>query len=217
MKASQVTIGDEYSVKVSGKLARVRLTSTSPHGGWNGTNVATGRDVRIRTAARLRANLSAVDRDVARGAALDAQEAAARFMPNDDDDEPQGGILSRPGVPGGPRVAIPVTKHVRPGSAKFEPVDDDRDPDGRDDPNAFLQDEPQVFVGLQTETRFATFCDLGRHVVKRTHRYGGKGCGTVACACAADEDVSFRPATDEEADGFWRAMDGLAADASCRY
>jgi len=32
----------------------VRITGESPYGGWRGKNLATGREIRIRSAARLR-------------------------------------------------------------------------------------------------------------------------------------------------------------------
>jgi hypothetical protein len=54
MKKTDVTIGDVYIVKVSDKLTEVRLTGENPHGGWDGTNLKTGRAVRIRGAGRLR-------------------------------------------------------------------------------------------------------------------------------------------------------------------
>jgi hypothetical protein len=55
MQKQNVKIGSIYIVKVSGRLARVRLTREhSSLGGWFGINVATGREIRIRTAARLR-------------------------------------------------------------------------------------------------------------------------------------------------------------------
>lgn len=54
MKKQDVQIGEVYIVKVSGKLTRVRLDSESPYGGWTGTNLETKREVRIRTAAKLR-------------------------------------------------------------------------------------------------------------------------------------------------------------------
>ena len=54
MKKQDVEIGSTYIVKVSGVLAKVRITGESPYGGWRGTNLATGREIRIRTAARLR-------------------------------------------------------------------------------------------------------------------------------------------------------------------
>ena len=54
MKRQDVQIGSTYIVKVSGALARVRITGESPYGGWHGKNLATGREIRIRSAARLR-------------------------------------------------------------------------------------------------------------------------------------------------------------------
>ena len=55
MTKAKVSIGTTYIVKVSGSLAKVRLTRECEYGGWYGTNLATGREIRIRTAARLRA------------------------------------------------------------------------------------------------------------------------------------------------------------------
>lgn len=54
MKKADVKIGTTYVVKVSGLLVPVTLDAESPHGGWTGTNTKTGRQVRIRTAAKLR-------------------------------------------------------------------------------------------------------------------------------------------------------------------
>ena len=54
MQKQNVHIGTTYVVKVSGTLAKVRITREHPRGGWYGTNLATGREIRIRTAARLR-------------------------------------------------------------------------------------------------------------------------------------------------------------------
>jgi hypothetical protein len=54
MQKRNVHIGTTYVVKISGTLAKVRLTREHPRGGWYGTNLATGREIRIRTAARLR-------------------------------------------------------------------------------------------------------------------------------------------------------------------
>jgi hypothetical protein len=55
MKKKDVVIGRIYFVKVSGKIVPVKLTAESPHGGWIGVNTKTGREVRIKTAGRLRA------------------------------------------------------------------------------------------------------------------------------------------------------------------
>jgi len=55
MRKADVQIGATYIAKVSGKLTQVRLVRESPYGGWDGLNLATHREVRIRSAARLRA------------------------------------------------------------------------------------------------------------------------------------------------------------------
>lgn len=57
MKKADVILGALYVVKVSGVLTTVRLDAESPFGGWLGTNIKTGRQVRIRGAARLRHKL----------------------------------------------------------------------------------------------------------------------------------------------------------------
>ena len=54
MKKSEVLIGAVYIAKVSGKLARVRIDRVSELGGWDATNIRSGRKVHIRGAARLR-------------------------------------------------------------------------------------------------------------------------------------------------------------------
>jgi hypothetical protein len=54
VKKRDVTVGQVYAVKVSGQVQEVRLDAESPYGGWIGRNLQTGREVRIRSAARLR-------------------------------------------------------------------------------------------------------------------------------------------------------------------
>ena len=58
MKKADVVVGKTYVMKVSGKLVPVRLTREAPYGGWFGTNTVTNREVRIRTAAKLRRELA---------------------------------------------------------------------------------------------------------------------------------------------------------------
>lgn len=48
-----VDLGGVYLAKVSNKTVKVRIARTSPNGGWFATNMETGREVRVRTAARL--------------------------------------------------------------------------------------------------------------------------------------------------------------------
>ncbi len=54
MKKHEVRIGGIYVAKVSGALTRVRIDRESRYGGWEAVNLATHRPVRIRSAARLR-------------------------------------------------------------------------------------------------------------------------------------------------------------------
>lgn len=54
MLKSQVSIGKTYVAKVSNSLVRVRLDSVCSYGGWNATNLDTNRQVRIKSAAKLR-------------------------------------------------------------------------------------------------------------------------------------------------------------------
>ena len=66
MQKHNVQIGTTYIVKVSGTLAKVRITREHPRGGWYGTNLATGREIRIRTAARLRSEVKPAEEQVER-------------------------------------------------------------------------------------------------------------------------------------------------------
>jgi hypothetical protein len=55
MRQREVTIGNAYEARVSGKVTTVRILSKSTYGkGWVAKNEATGREVHIKTAARLR-------------------------------------------------------------------------------------------------------------------------------------------------------------------
>jgi hypothetical protein len=54
MKKNNVKLGAVYAVKVSGEIQPVRLDSTNPHGGFNGTNMRTKKSVRIVSTQRLR-------------------------------------------------------------------------------------------------------------------------------------------------------------------
>lgn len=58
MKKADVQIGEVYSVKVSGRIAPVRIVSISPYGGWVGRNLKTKRTIHIRSARRLRLHIS---------------------------------------------------------------------------------------------------------------------------------------------------------------
>jgi hypothetical protein len=54
MKKIDIQIVGQYIAKVSGKLVPVQILRDSVYGGWDGKNTVTGREVRIRTAGKLR-------------------------------------------------------------------------------------------------------------------------------------------------------------------
>ena len=62
MKKHEVKLGSEYIANVSGKLAHVRIDRENPHGGWDATNLATKKSVRIKSAQRLRAPAGAFNK-----------------------------------------------------------------------------------------------------------------------------------------------------------
>src|SRR4026208_2176011 len=59
MKSADIKIGEVYLAKVSGQLQRVRVTSdftryNPTRHGWRAVNLATGRELRIKSSQRLR-------------------------------------------------------------------------------------------------------------------------------------------------------------------
>ena len=54
MKKNEVQVGGVYTAKVSDKLVEVRIDGENRHGGWNATNLATGKKIHIKSPARLR-------------------------------------------------------------------------------------------------------------------------------------------------------------------
>ncbi len=54
MKKSEIRVGGKYVARISGKLTTVMIVSESLYGGWNAVNTASNREVRIKTAAKLR-------------------------------------------------------------------------------------------------------------------------------------------------------------------
>jgi hypothetical protein len=62
MKRSEVQIGHVYTAKVSDKLVEVRIEGENRHGGWNATNLVTGKTIHIKAPQRLRAEAGATKR-----------------------------------------------------------------------------------------------------------------------------------------------------------
>jgi hypothetical protein len=55
MKKNEIRIGGVYAATVSGKTTRVRIDADNEAGGWDATNLATKKKIRIKSARRLRA------------------------------------------------------------------------------------------------------------------------------------------------------------------
>ena len=65
MRRAQIEMGGVYEVRVSGTLVPVRIRSEHWKSGWDGVNVLTGREIRIRTAGRLRRAMTDEEVDAA--------------------------------------------------------------------------------------------------------------------------------------------------------
>ncbi len=77
MKKSDVKVGGVYAAKVSDKLVEVRIDGENRHGGWDATNLSTGKKVHIKSPQRLRAAAGAAKKSGRRTkAAGDAATAA---------------------------------------------------------------------------------------------------------------------------------------------
>ena len=59
MKKDEVQIGKVYSARVTDKIVPVRIDAENRHGGWDATNLATGKKIRIKSPQRLRGKATA--------------------------------------------------------------------------------------------------------------------------------------------------------------
>jgi hypothetical protein len=57
MQKSDVRIGGTYVAKVTNRIVHVRIDAVSRYGGWDATNLATEKKIRIKSAQRLRGEL----------------------------------------------------------------------------------------------------------------------------------------------------------------
>jgi hypothetical protein len=53
MKKAEIKIGGKYYANVTGKRVEVQIDSEKPNGGWNATNLATGKKILVKSAQRL--------------------------------------------------------------------------------------------------------------------------------------------------------------------
>jgi hypothetical protein len=72
MKKNQVEIGKTYLAKITNKVVQVRIDAESRYGGWDATNLETGKKVRIKSPAKLRGKGKSI-----KGAGHKAEKAEA--------------------------------------------------------------------------------------------------------------------------------------------
>jgi len=58
MKKNEVEIGKLYTAKVTNRVVQVRIDAENRHGGWDATNLETGKKVRIQSVQRLRSAIN---------------------------------------------------------------------------------------------------------------------------------------------------------------
>src|SRR4030042_128200 len=81
MKKHEVKVGQTYLAKVSDKVVPVRIDGENPHGGWDATNLATRKAVRIKSAQCLRARAGLTKAEVQAAAAAVAAHVGAGAKP----------------------------------------------------------------------------------------------------------------------------------------
>jgi len=85
MKKHEVKVGGTYLAKVTDKVVQVRIDGESRFGGWDATNLATKKKVRIKSAQRLRGaapKAEAVDEKKAKVEAWRKEVAAKTAQPD---------------------------------------------------------------------------------------------------------------------------------------
>ncbi|XZE33685.1 winged helix-turn-helix domain-containing protein [Pirellulaceae bacterium SH501] len=58
MKKADVKIGGKYFANVSGNRCEIRIDAEKPRGGWDATNLATGKKILIKSAQRLQGEVT---------------------------------------------------------------------------------------------------------------------------------------------------------------
>ena len=59
MKKADVKIGGKYYANVSGNRCEIQIDTEKPRGGWDATNLATGKKILIKSAQRLQGEVGA--------------------------------------------------------------------------------------------------------------------------------------------------------------
>jgi len=59
MKKAEVKIGGKYYANVSGNRCEIQIDAEKPRGGWDATNLATGKKIHIKSTQRLQGEVGA--------------------------------------------------------------------------------------------------------------------------------------------------------------
>ena len=104
MKKNEVKMGRYYTAKVSGNMATIRIDAENPHGGWDATNITTGKKVGIKSVQRLRRETRGPGEDVKREADIAKTVNAVK----------EGDLTKGIIVPTGAKKAKKATKDATP-------------------------------------------------------------------------------------------------------
>ena len=77
MKKDEVKTGGIYKAKVTDKVVPVRLDAEHPSGGWEATNMITGKKIRVKSAQRLRGPASAPENAASAATTAPATDATS--------------------------------------------------------------------------------------------------------------------------------------------
>ena len=100
MKKAEVKIGGKYYANVSGNRCEIRIDAEKPRGGWDATNLATGKKILIKSAQRLQGEVGArrgrtKDTAAANDTSVESEVAAVEAVANET--STSVGVLKKPG------------------------------------------------------------------------------------------------------------------------
>ena len=99
MKKADVKIGSTYYANVSGQRTEIRIDAEKPRGGWDATNLATGKKIVIKSARRLQGEVGAKRSRVKStpdGNVAVVVNEAATMEATSSESSPAGGVLKKP-------------------------------------------------------------------------------------------------------------------------
>ena len=80
MKKADVKIGGEYFATVTNKKVTVRIDAENRSGGWDATNLSTGKKVRIKMAGRLSVQMIVADAKRAGAAKVELENGTEIYL-----------------------------------------------------------------------------------------------------------------------------------------